>query len=114
MPQLQKRQVLQDTSKILTPWRVSESCAVDPNRARISPDGSVLIKASSCSNSSSWQRETLQTEKLYLLLILLAHIFQMRTKVLFLRGLLSHITRQARPKTYIMSPLLPTAEDRYS
>lgn len=42
MPQIQKRQVLQDTSKILTPRRVS--CAVDLNRARISPDGSVLIK----------------------------------------------------------------------
>lgn len=48
MPQIQKRQVLQDRSKILTPRRISESCAVHPNRARISPDGSGLIKASSC------------------------------------------------------------------
>lgn len=53
MPQIQESQVLQDTSKVLTPWRVSESCALDPNRVRISPDGYVLIKASSCSHCSS-------------------------------------------------------------
>lgn len=53
MPQIQESQVLQDTSKVLTPWRVSESCALHPNGVRISPDGYVLIKASSCSHCSS-------------------------------------------------------------
>lgn len=55
MPRIQKRQVLKDRKKILTPQRVSESYVLDHNKARIAPDGSVSIKAS-CSKCHSVPR----------------------------------------------------------
>lgn len=98
---------------LITLWmRVEE---VLQSRFLIQPRKTAAGKASSCSNSSLWQTETLQTEKLDFLLISLAHIFQIHTtKFCFLELSYLTMTRQAIPKNYMMSPLLSIAEDRYS